>query len=77
MINVTYELLEEEYIVNNAYVVSYGIVAYSDSANNSILAYISNISNNKEKILAFVQRCNILKLSSIHLYDAIEDLLGE
>lgn len=80
MTNVTYGITEEKYILDDVFRTSYGIAAYENSKTNgtaSIVAYIHDISDNKERLLKLVQACNRLELSTTHLYDVVEDFLAD
>lgn len=80
MTSVTYGIIEEKYIIDDAFRTSYGIAAYEDSKTNgttSVATYIHDIIDNKERLLELVQACNRLELSTIHLYDVVEDFLAD
>ncbi len=75
---ITYEITEETHSVLNSVRVSYGIAAYTNADLNgtvAIVVSVKDITSDKQKLTEFVQKCNRLKLSSIHIYDAIEDFL--
>ena len=75
---ITYEITEETHSVLNIVRVSYGIAAYTNADLNgtvAIVASVKDITSDKQKLTEFVRKCNRLKLSLIHLYDAIEDFI--
>ena len=56
---------------------AYAVCAYERQNENSVLrSYTSDVFLNKEEAEAFVNLCNQLHLSLIHLSDAIEDALA-
>lgn len=52
----------------------FGIRATDDK--NQTVAEIYNVSADGEKVERLVRLCNKLKLSSIHIFDVIDDLIG-
>lgn len=80
MMNVIYSVTEERYTLGNESRISYGIAAYANteqSGTATIIASVHDITSDKEKLSKLVDNCNSLKLSSIHLYDVIDDFLSE
>ena len=80
MMNATFGLVEETYILGSASRISYGIAAFADIKNNGtaiIVEAVRDICNDREKIAALVRRCNDLHLSTVHLHDVVEDFLAE
>lgn len=75
---VTYHIVEEE--LSNQDVgryATYGICAYcSDSSGTREIAHYSDIFLNREEVEQFVNRCNTLGLSVIHLPEVIDDILN-
>ena len=51
----------------------YGIDAYDEESGKMI--EISDVFSNRDAAVGFVERCNDLQLSIIHLREAIEDAL--
>lgn len=79
MMNITYGLTEETYILGSNVRTAYGIVAYADAENDdmaTIIASVNNITTNKDTLYELVSLCNRLKLSAIHLDDVVEDFLA-
>ena len=80
MNSVTYGIVEKTYVLENVVRVSYGIAAYQTADNEgmaSLSATIHDITNDKEKLMAFVETCNRLSLSIVHLSDVVEDFLAK
>ena len=76
MINVSYSLVEEKYGIGGKTRISYGIAAYSNAETDgtaTVVAAVHDITADKEKLAKLVENCNRLKLSTIHLYDVVED----
>jgi len=80
MTNVTYTLVEETYNFGGESRVSYGIAACSNAdidGTATIILSVHDVTSDKERLSQLVRDCNDLQLSSIHLYDVIEDFLAE
>ena len=80
MTTIVYGVSEEKYSQGGTTRISYGIVAYADSTTDgiaSIVASVSDISNNKTRIEQLVDLFNRMELSPIHLDDVIADFLAE
>ncbi len=54
---------------------TYGISAYDTLSAQTIIASVTDITADKEKLEGLVELCNREGLSPIHLYDVIEDFL--
>ena len=75
---VTYAIVEERYSFGNTSRTSYGIVALSDpdkDGSATIVASVHDITSDKDAIVALVDDCNRLELSTIHLLDVVEDFI--
>ena len=80
MINVSYAIIEEKYTLGNESRISYGIAAYSNVKENgtaTVVASVHDVTSNKEELMKLVDSCNRLKLSTLHLSDAVEDFISE
>lgn len=80
MTNVTYGLIEEKYNLGTGSRISYGIAAYADAqtdGSTTVVISVHDITSDKEKLSRLVEDCNKLELSSVHLYDVVEDFLAE
>ena len=80
MINVTYAVAEEKYVLNKEKRTSYGIVAYADAEHNgtaTIVASVHDITSDEQSLKRLVDDCNRLKLSTVHLADVVEDFLSD
>ena len=80
MINVSYAIIEEKYTLGNENRISYGIAAYSNVKENgtaTVVASVHDVTSNKEELMKLVDSCNRLKLSTLHLSDAVEDFISE
>ena len=78
MTSVTYEVTEETYSLCGINHASYGISAYADADSDhttTIIAWIRDITSDKQKLAELVRQCNRLELSPIHLNDVVEDFL--
>lgn len=77
MIEISYALIEEKYIFGDSSRISYGIAAYSaaDMDCSSVILSIHDITSDREKLAELVKKCNELQLSTVHLYDVVEDFL--
>lgn len=76
MMDITYGIIEEIYILGDKRRTSYGIAAYSNLESDStvtIVASVRDISCDKQKISNLVTLCNRLSLSPIHLGDVVVD----
>lgn len=75
----TYEVIEDRYFYAGLGRVSYGIAAYADDMTDEIVAVdaVHDMTADKDKIQAFVGRCNRCGLSLSHLVDVIEDFFAE
>ena len=71
----TYQLLTETIDIGGAARITYGIVAVTE--NGKTITSIRDISCNREKAQAFVDLCNTLGLSLLHIDDAVDDFLAE
>jgi hypothetical protein len=80
MTSITYGISTEKYESNKECRISYGIVVYSEidkDGTATIIASIRDISSDKKAVEELVQKCNLLKLSLLHLSDVVEDFLAE
>ncbi len=80
MNKVRYGIIEETYVLDNIRRTSYGVAAYEDLGKEGIYAVvmqIGDICSDREKLLTFIESCNQLDLSLIHLRDAVDDFLAE
>ena len=79
MTKVAYDMVEEVYMLGLASRKAYGVAAYAESeyASRATIIKVQDISSNKNAIKDLVDLCNRLELSPIHLYDVIEDFLGQ
>ena len=80
MLNVTYAIIEEKYTFGNKSRISYGISACANESEEdtfTVIASVHDITPNKEKIINFIDDCNRLKLSTIHLAEVVEDFLSD
>ncbi len=80
MINVTYAICEEKYVLGNESRISYGIVACSNADQDgtaTIIASVHDITDDKERLSKLVDDCNELELSIAHLNDVVEDFISE
>ena len=78
MIGVTYAVVEEKYTQPKGERISYGIAVYSGTEQEServLIDSIHDITSDKEKIEKLVNDCNHLGLSTVHIYDVVEDFL--
>lgn len=76
MIGATYALVEEKYTQPKGERISYGIAVYlcaEQGANRVLIDHIHDITPNKEKLENLVNDCNRLGLSTVHIYDVVED----
>ena len=78
MTNVTYEILEEPCFSEGMAYTSYGIAAYARSDLGeapALIALVKDITPDGKALLELVKKCNLLKLSPLHLKDVVEDFL--
>lgn len=76
---VTYGMIEEIYSLGSDSRTAYGIAAYANAETDgtaSVLQSIHDITTDREKLLALVETCNRLKLSTVHLRDIVEDFIS-
>lgn len=80
MMDVTYAVIEEKYAHLTGSRVAYGIAVYKGEGQDrepSIIHSIHDITPDRKRLEALVADCNRLKLSSLHIYDVVEDFLSE
>ncbi len=80
MIDVTYAVVEEKYTHLSGTRVAYGIAVFKGAGEDrteSIIHLIHDVTPDKERLESLVADCNRLKLSSLHIYDVVEDFLSE
>ncbi|MBR2908223.1 MAG: hypothetical protein IKJ04_08180 [Clostridia bacterium] len=80
MSSITYGITEEIYSLNGKSRRAYGIAAYADAEQDgtaTIIAAVRDVTADKQRLAALVQKCNLLEVSPIHLDDVIEDFLTE
>ena len=70
-----YQLLTETIDIGGAARKTYGIAAVTQDGET--ITSIRDISCNREKVQAFVDLCNTLGLSLLHIDDAVDDFLAE
>ena len=59
------------------YILTYGIACVEeDNGHAELVAQISDISTNQEKMEELVKLCNKMQLSPIHLRDIVDDFIG-
>ena len=79
MIGIVYGVVEEKYSLNGLTRTSFGIAVYSgsdiDDTSNVVLT-ISDITSDKAKLKSFVELCNRLELSLIHIFEAVDDFIA-
>ena len=71
MKTVKYELISSPKSEDNT--IRYGMRCISP---NATAITIEDISSNKETVLRLVKNCNTYKLSPIHIFDVIDDVIG-
>lgn len=74
---VKYEVIEEHLLIDGREGVTYGIRAYREGDVRLPLAEIRDITLDSQELLCFVELCNSLGLSLLHLTDVIEDFLAK
>lgn len=78
MKDIIYGLTEEKHYINSRENISYGISVYDSTTEEgtmAVLKYIGNITTYKDKLTELVNKCNALEISSVHLFDVVEDFL--
>ena len=78
-VNYAYGITKESYSLGDSLHVAYGIAAYANSeedGTSTIVASIHDITTNEQAILELMQQCNRLGLSTIHLFDVMEDFFA-
>lgn len=78
MMNVTYAVVEEKYVLGEEKRTFYGIVAYANAEQDgtaTIVASVRDITSDKQRLIKLVDDCNRLELSTVHLSDVVEDFL--
>ena len=72
----TYQLLTETIDIGDGMArITYGIAAVTQDGET--ITSIRDISCNREKAQAFVDLCNTLGLSLLHIDDAVDDFIAE
>lgn len=78
MLDVKYDIVEETYICDNKSRISYGIAAYdAKSGMTDVFEAFHDISDDKQRVHALVEKCNELGLSLEHFEDVVTDFLSE
>ena len=75
---VIYGVREEIYRIDGGVRRGYGIVAYARSGEDTVstvVAAVSDVTSDEEKLLDLVRLCNDLALDPRHLHDVVEDFL--
>lgn len=75
-----YGIVEEKYSLNGNARIAYGVAVYAGKESDDIakvIAAINDVSCDREKLIGFIRKCNEIKLSLVHLNDAVEDFLAE
>lgn len=72
-----YALVEERWLLNGTERVSYGIAVYDEEPDGSAVptAAYHDITPDRQRLLALIRQCNLLRLSPLHLQDAINDFV--
>lgn len=77
--NITYGITKEVYYIGANSRTSYGIIACADNTDNdtaTVIASVHDITADRDSLIEFIQLCNRLELSLIHLRDVICDFLS-
>ena len=81
MTDVTYAILAQQTLVENGKHITYGIAAYANrdcsALNPTAIVSVADITADRHAIADLVKRCNRLRLSTIHLFDVVEDFLAQ
>ena len=80
MNHAAYGICEEIYELQGERRISYGIAVYDDGVGKNtatVLYRISDITPDRDRLSELVDRCNLLKLSPIHLDEVVEDFLSD
>lgn len=75
---VIYGVREEIYRIGGRVRRGYGIVAYApldEDTGLTVVAAVSDVTSDEEKLLDLVGLCNDLALDPRHLHDVVEDFL--
>jgi len=78
--SITYAVTEEVYVLGQSRRIAYGIAAYADSAEegtSAIVASVRDVAGSRSPLEHLVTLCNELNLDPDHLYDVVEDYLGQ
>ena len=79
MNNIVYAIIEEKYNLGNESRISYGISAFSITAEANtatIVASVHDITSNRDQLVQLVDCCNTLELSTKQLVDVVDDFLS-
>ena len=79
MNGIVYGVIEEKYSLNGLTRTAFGIAAYCGSDmydTSNVVLTISDITSDKAKLKSFVELCNRLELSLIHIFDAVDDFIA-
>lgn len=77
--NVRYGITEEIYYTENSSRISYGIAVYDNEEEDgtaTVIEAVHDITSDRQSLSNLIDLCNRLELSTIHLYDVIEDFLS-
>lgn len=78
MRSVTYGIIQEIHSLGGKSRTSFGIATYAAhdiDGTATIIASVSDISGDLQRLSDFTDTCNRLELSPVHLYDVIEDFI--
>lgn len=78
--SITYAVTEEVYVLGESRRIAYGIAVYADSAEEgtaAIIASVRDVASSSSRLEHLVNLCNKLSLEPDHLYDVVEDYLGQ
>jgi hypothetical protein len=80
MSNIIYGLIEETCFLDNTVRITYGVAAYANSREDgtaTVVAAVCDICSDRSRLEEFIDSCNRLELSLIHLNDVIDDFLAD
>lgn len=76
---IIYTVTDEVYEICDPVRISYGIDVYVSTKLNCTavtVASVKDVTSDKTRLDALVQKCNDLQLSLVHLYDVLEDFIA-
>ena len=80
MMKVTYGITEETYSFSDIARTWYGVAAYAEAEKEGtacVVEIVHDVSDDRRRLGALVDLCNLLELDPIHVADIVDDFLAQ